>query len=83
MRKTGLYGFSGSNATVDFEWPKENDLLQMPMNAPIKVEDLLYKNWKKDEKRFGGFQLILSNGISSPVFTSKDQTDQNLKSINI
>ncbi len=55
MRKTGLYGYSNSRATVDFEWPKENDLLQMPMNAPIKVKDLLYKFRGQDMTNFGGF----------------------------
>ncbi len=55
MRKTGLYGYSGSNATVDFEWPKENDLLQMPKNAPIKVKDLLYKTRENCVNHFAGF----------------------------
>ena len=57
MRKTGLYGYSG--ASVDFEWPKEDDLLKMPMNEPIKMKDLQYKFNANNSNRFGGFRMIL------------------------
>ena len=45
----------------------------------IKVIDLKYKIRHDANDWFGGFQLILSNGISSPVFTAKGQDDTNLQ----
>jgi hypothetical protein len=46
----------------------------------IKVADLKYKKKSDSTLYFGGFQVILSNGISSPVFTSKGQDETNLQS---
>ena len=80
MRKTVCYGKTTSK--VDFEWPKENDLLQMLMNGPIRIQDLKYRT-RSDKLRFSVFQLSLSNGILSPVFAAKVQNDQNLVSIGI
>ena len=57
--------------------------MAMPRNLPIKVIDLKYKQSSADSDYFGAFQLILSNGTSSPVFTAKGETDQDLKSMNI
>ena len=73
MRKIGCYGYN--KWPINFEFPTAQDLLQMPKNKAIKVKDLKYDKaayfsanvvWKC----FSGFQLILSNGVSSPVFTS-------------
>ena len=46
----------------------------------IKVADLKYKIKSDNNSYFGAFQLILSNGKSSPVFTSNGQDATNLQS---
>ncbi len=78
MRKTECYGDNCKQH--DFEWPKEYDLLHMLKNMPIKVKDLKYN---KTGYRFGAFQLILSNGTSSPVFIAKTCNGENLQSFDI
>ena len=77
MRKTGCYG--KNNWAVNFEWPTAEDLLQMAKkNIAIKVRELKYKENTSHSSYFGGFQLILSNGTSSPVFTATGQDAQGL-----
>ena len=49
----------------------------------IKVVDLKFKLKSDHPIWFGGFQLILSNGTSSPVFTAKGQDETNLQSFPI
>jgi hypothetical protein len=46
----------------------------------IKVADLKYKKRSDNNSYFGGFQLILSNGKSSAVFTSNGQEATNMQS---
>ena len=79
MRKTACYGCT---YTVDFEWPKEKDLLQMLSNGPMRIQDLKYRK-TSGGSRFDAFQLLLSNGILSPLFAAKGTNDQNLVSIEI
>ncbi len=50
MRK--LESFGDNDYPFDFEWPKDNDLLQMPPNAEIKIKDLKYN---KNGGYFGAF----------------------------
>ena len=73
MRRTEGYGYTGYN--VDFVWPLPKDLLQMQKNIGLKIQDLKYKLCSKDNRCFGAFQVILSNGTSSPVFTAKGEND--------
>ncbi len=49
----------------------------------IKVADLKYKKKSDHSSWFGGFQLILSNGTSSPVFLCNGQDETNLQSFGI
>ena len=67
MRKTGLYG--STSIGVNIEWPTASDLLQMAKNMPNKIKDLKHKK-STNPNYFGAFQVILSNGMSSPVFTA-------------
>ena len=86
MRKIGCYGYN--KWPINFEFPTAQDLLQMPKNKAIKVKDLKYdkasyfsaNDWWKC---FSGFQLILSNGVSSPVFTYSGYKARKLKSFDI
>ena len=78
MRKTLTYG--DNRQPFDFEWPKENDLLQMPLNVQLKIKELKYNIYGT---RFGAFQVILTNGTSSSVFIAKGYNDQGMKSIDI
>ena len=50
MRK--LESFGDNYFPFDFEWPKDNDLLQMSPNAEIKIKDLKYN---KNGDYFGAF----------------------------
>ena len=69
--------FGDNSKVIDFRWPRVSDLLKMPTDKPIQVAKLL---WKKNDKHnfCGGIQVVLSNGIKSPLFLGKDQTAQNL-----
>ena len=69
MRRTECYGYTAYK--VDFEWPLPKDLLQMSKNIALKIKDLKYKICSKDKDYFGAFQVVLSNGTSSPVFTAQ------------
>ncbi len=69
MRRTVCYG-KNSNPE-DFEWPKPSDLRNMTKKTLIKLAKLNYKPYSGGN-RFGAFQVVLSNGESSPVFLSKD-----------
>ena len=67
MREVPCYGYN--YYPVNFRFPTAQDLLQMPKNMAIKVQDLKYKkDTVNNNNYFGGFQLILSNGVSSPLF---------------
>ena len=79
MRRTGQYGRLTS---VNVEYPTASDLLQMVKNIPTKIQVLRYKS-RDDGNWFGAFQVILSNGMSSPVFKANNVNDQNMQSFNI
>ena len=82
MREVPCYGFN--SWPVNFRFPTAQDLLQMPKNMAIKVQDLKYKKNTVDSSGFfGGFQLILSNGVSSPLFAGTGQGAQGLQSFAI
>ena len=70
LRKTDCYGYNGK--PCDFEWPTPKDLLQMPKGALIKLQDFKYKQSTAYKDHFGAFQVTLSNGHSSPVFTASN-----------
>jgi hypothetical protein len=44
----------------------------MSKKTLLKLAKLNYKISSADKYRFGAFQVILSNGESSPVFAAKD-----------
>ena len=82
MREVPCYGYN--YYPVNFRFPTAQDLLQMPKNMAIKVQDLKYKkDTVYNNNYFGGFQLILSNGVSSPLFTGTGQGAQGLQSFAI
>jgi hypothetical protein len=82
MRNTESWG--GKSYAVNFSWPPAQDLLQMLKSTPnIKVKDLKYKIKSDNGNYFGGFQLTLSNGTSSPVFLAKGQDATNLQSFGV
>jgi hypothetical protein len=77
MRKSECWG--ENKFALNFEWPPAQDLMQMlNTTQKIKVADLKYKKRNGNENFFGGFQLILSNGKSSPVFLCNGQDETNL-----
>ena len=47
----------------------------MPADKPIQVAKL---RWKKNSSYFGAIQVVLSNGVESPVFLGKTQTAQDM-----
>jgi hypothetical protein len=69
IHKTECWG--RNTWALNFEWPTKQELLEMLKNTPnIKVADFKYKLRSDSKNWFAAFQLILSNGKSSPVFTS-------------
>jgi hypothetical protein len=72
MRKTECFGWN--SFPINFEWPTEKDLLQMPKNNSFKLAELKYKPYS-GSSAFGAFQIIFSDGASSPVFTAKGESD--------
>ena len=52
----------------------------MPKDQPIRAEGL---KWKANGTILSGIQVILSNGVSSPLFLAKDQNSDNLQEIKI
>ena len=81
MRKTGMFG---KVTRVNVEYPTASDLLQMAKNIPTKIIDLRHKTADgKYDHLFGAFQVILSNGVSSPVFSTTDTNDSEMRSFNI
>jgi hypothetical protein len=81
MRRTQAYGYTEED--VDFVYPTPNDLLQMQKNIATRIKDLKFKICSNDNRFFGAFQVVLSNGVCSPVFTGKGENDQNMQSVNI
>ncbi len=83
MRNTQFYGYN-ANKPANFQFPTAQELLQMLKdNITIKIKDLKYKQNTYDKSYFGGFQVILSNGVASPVFTATGQDAQGLQSFAI
>ena len=70
IRKLPLLGYTENNKlTINFVWPEEQAMLQMPEDKPIEAVGF---NWHKNDSDngifFGALQVILSNGQTSPVF---------------
>ena len=83
MRNTQCYGWN-NDKPMNFQFPTAQELLQMLKdNIRIKIKDLKYKQNTKEKNWFGGFQVILSNGVASPVFTATGQDAQGLQSFAI
>jgi hypothetical protein len=69
LRKTTCFG--DNRFPIGFEWPSPINILQMPKYVPIYIVDLKYKLNTGLIDGFCAFQVVLSNGESSPVFTAK------------
>jgi hypothetical protein len=71
IRKTGCYGTLNKN---NFEWPKAYDLRNMLKNMPTKITDLKHTTSTTSlyTHCFGAFQVVLSNGMASPVMKTKN-----------
>ncbi len=83
MRNTQCNG-NTNKKPVNFQFPSAQELLQMlKNNIAIKLKDLKYNQNTYDKNYFGGFQVILSNGVASPVFTTCGQDAQGLQSFTI
>ena len=66
IRNLPLSGFVNGKPH-DFLWPTKEDLLKMPTNQPIRAVKLRWKA-KEGHTPFTGVQVVLSNGIESPLF---------------
>jgi len=58
---------------VNFEWPKADDILQMPRDKPFDVTEI---RWKEDAPANPAFKAVcrigvtLANGVHSPLLGS-------------
>ena len=50
----------------------------MPADKPIQVAKLRWKKNSNSNAYFGAIQVVLSNGVESPVFLGKTQTAQDM-----
>ena len=50
----------------------------MPADKPIQVAKLRWKKNTSDARFFGAIQVVLSNGVESPVFLGKTQNTQDM-----
>ena len=55
----------------------------MADNLPTNLRDLKYQSSAYNSNYFGAFQVILSNGMASPVFKANSNDGQALQSCNI
>ncbi len=55
----------------------------MANNLPTNIRDLKYQKSTKNSSFFGAFQVILSNGVVSPLFKAHSDDGQALQSFNI
>jgi hypothetical protein len=69
LRKLPKFGISDKGAEYfDFEWPKKDQLLQMPEDeTPVKVVAIEWQESSKFPNFIGAIQLELSNGYKSPL----------------
>jgi hypothetical protein len=61
----------GCGYTENFLWPSLEDLKKMVQNMPTKIIDFKHKTSTWNSGCFGAFQVVLSNGIASPVMKGK------------
>ena len=85
IRKLPLLGYTDNNKlAINFVWPEEQDMLQMPEDKPIEAVGF---NWHKSDANnanyIGALQVILSNGQTSPVFLCLKQVQKNLQRVNL
>ena len=66
LRKLPRFGFI-EGYDPKFEWPTIEDLMKMTKDKPIKLVSFKYK---KSSNYIFGIQVILSNGVNSPLFES-------------
>ena len=50
----------------------------MPVDKPIQVAKLRWKKNSSSNSYFGAIQVVLSNGVESPVILGKTQTAQDM-----
>ena len=75
LKKGKKFGFQKSEE--NFEWPKEADIVAMPLDKPVKVVSVSFRTWKDTSNGdyISEIQLHLSNGASSPIFKGSRTTD--------
>ena len=69
IRKTRGYG---NDWKVTYEWPKAEDLWKMFANMPTKIIEFRHATSSSERKLFGAFQVVLSNGMASPVMKAEN-----------
>lgn len=71
-----LFGAIGCDK--DFKWPSTFELLEMPRDKPIEIAKLRWKKSSQNSNYFGAIQVVLTNGIKSPVFLANGEKAENL-----
>lgn len=78
-RKLPLFG--NEKEKVDFTWPTQDELLKFPADKPIQETKLKWKASQAALQCLGGFQIILSNGLSSPAFMHSSTNSTNMNEV--
>lgn len=76
LRKLALWGEQVEADAINFEWPKEEDMIW----PKVKLQSL---ELKSNSSVLSSVRCVLSNGISSPVFENENVTHDEEGSMNL
>ena len=65
----GKQALDSANAEVTFRWPTSEDLKQLELNEPLKLQAIRTKGAL--DNPLSAIQLVFQNGIESPIFDSQ------------
>jgi len=82
LRKLPMWGKQLAANEINFEWPTQELLDQMPADASLRSLDLSYSHQKSGQGALSAIKCTLSNEQQSPLFLSKNSARYHDKVIN-
>ena len=74
LQKLPNFGQQLKDSEITFEWPKLADIQQLILTEPLRLTSVLTDFSRNSE--LNGIQLKFSNGIESPLFGQKSDSDK-------
>ena len=81
-KRLPLFGLDVEPSKIDFSWTLEKVMEGFQPDDTIKLTAVKLSHGGRDDA-LDGIQLFFSNGISSPIFSSMDFSDETLKSYEV